>query len=493
MSTADALAELARRRAAATAVRPRRSEGFTARERIARLLDEDSFLELGRLAHSDVPGFEERTPADGKIAGYGRIDGRTVAVAAEDVTVLAGAGGRVGTRKAHDLAMQAVEKGHPFVFLGEAGGARIPDILGSDGMSSMTAGTGLGRRMRRVPFVTGIFGECFGSPSWYAAVSDFVVQVKGSCMAVSGPRVLEIATGERVTNEELGGWEVHARVTGLTDRSAAGEDDALRLVREFLAFLPAHAGELPPLRRSGEDPAERQARLAAVLPDSPRKTYDVRDLLRTLVDDELLFELKPEFDRSVVTALARLDGRPLGIVANNPKFNAGAMGPDGCDKLTSFVCLCDSFNLPLLFVHDTPGFYVGKAAEHKRMPGKIMTALQALAMATVPKISLVVRKSYGMAYGNMGGPGMGMDFVFAWPTADISFMAPEVAANVTRRPVEELQRGGAPWRAAGLGYLDDVIAPAESRATLVRAFEIARGTKHGGLSQRLLAGWPTSF
>ncbi len=139
------------------------------------------------------------------------------------------------------------------------------------------------------------------------------------------------------------------------------------------------------------------------------------------------------------------------------------MGPDGCDKLASFVCLCDSFNLPLLFVHDTPGFYVGKAAEHKRMPGKIMTALQALAMATVPKISLVVRKSYGMAYGNMGGPGMGMDFVFAWPTADISFMAPEVAANVTRRPVEELQRGSTPWRAAGLGYLDDVIAPAESR------------------------------
>jgi acetyl-CoA carboxylase carboxyltransferase component len=329
-------------------------------------------------------------------------------------------------------------------------------------------------------------------------------------MAVSGPRVLEIATGERVGSEELGGWELHARTTGLADRAAEDEDDCLRLIREFLSYLPSNAEEAPPFlaaRESAEAAQARQNGLARLVPDSSRRAYDMRELIRTLADDRIIFELKPDFDRSVTTCLARLDGRTVGILASNPLFSAGAMGPDGCDKATSFICLCDSFNVPMVFLHDTPGFFVGKAAEQKRMPGKIINFVEALSLATVPIVSVVIRKSYGMAYSNMAGPGMDADFVFAWPGADISFMSPEVAVNVIRprslegahdreeksRLYEELRSASAPWRAAGLGYIDDVIAPAHTRNILIQSIAIARGRRSGGIGDHRLAVWPTSF
>lgn len=508
---------LATRRAHALAMggaqrlqRIRDNAGLNARERIAQLLDANSFFEIGLLNHSDVPGMESRTPADGKVCGFGRIEGRPVAVRADDVSVLAGTGGRIGGQKSRQLIAHALDKGFPIVSLGEAGGARLPDIQGSDGLSSLTVGTSLGRRKRQVPMAAAIFGECFGSPTWHAAFADFVVQVKGSCMAVSGPRVLEIATGEKVDAQTLGGWELHARVTGLVDRAVDDEHTALEEIKRFLAFLPSHAAELAPQcppQESSDAASARQEKLARIVPESSRRAYDMRALVRTIVDDEALFELKPEFDRSVFTALARIDGHPVGIIASNPLFSAGAMGPDGCDKSTSFICLCDSFNIPLVFLHDTPGFFVGKAAEIKRMPGKIINFVEALSLATVPIVSLVIRKSYGMAYSNMAGPGMGADFVFAWPGADISFMSPEVAVNVIRPGsaadeaeraakralYDELHEAAAPWRAAGRGYIDDVIAPVDTRTTLIRALEVARGNRNGGIGEHLLANWPTSF
>ncbi|HVT33957.1 MAG TPA: carboxyl transferase domain-containing protein [Nevskiaceae bacterium] len=510
----DALAQLearkerAREMGGADKIERQHARGaLTARERIARLLDADSFFELGQLNHSDVPGMEARTAADGKIAGYGRIDGRSVAVAADDVTVLAGSGGRIGGRKSHRILELAVEKGYPLINLGEAGGARIPDILGSDGLSSMTIGMDAAQRCRRVPMVAAIFGECFGSASWYAALADFVVQVKGSCMAVSGPRVLEMATGEKSSNDELGGWELHARVTGLADRAAEDEAHALAIVREFLSYLPSSEAQLPPVYQGDDEAAARQSRLDTFLPDSPRHGYDMHEIIHTLADHRHFFPVKPEFDRSVITGFMRVDGRSVGVIASNPRHAAGAMGPDGCDKCASFIALCDSFHVPLLFLHDTPGFFVGKAAEQKRMPGKIINFIEALSLATVPIVSIVVRKSYGMAYGNMAGSGMGADFVYAWPTADIGFMAPEVAANVVGGPkiksapdpkaamdqvIAEIRESTAPWRAAGLHYLDDVIRPSDTRAVLIRSMELARGN-NGGRSQRRLANWPTSF
>jgi methylmalonyl-CoA decarboxylase subunit alpha len=486
---------------------------LNARERISHLVDEGSFFEIGMLNHSDVPGMEDKTPADGKVGGFARIEGRPVVVKADDTSVLAGSGGRVGGKKSKMLTDFAFDKGYPLINLGEAGGARLPDIQGSEGLSSMVVGTTMGRRKRRVPMVAAILGECFGSPSWYAAFSDFVVQQKGSCMAVSGPRVLEIATGEKVSNEELGGWELHARVTGQVDVACDTEDDCLRAIREFLSYLPSHNGEAPP--RAEPEPVEsaepRQEKLTALVPESARRAYDMHELVRIVVDHGELLELKPLFDRSVITCLARLDGEVVGIVANNPLHSAGAMGPDGCAKCTSFIVLCDSFNIPLVFLHDTPGFFVSKAAEQKGMPGKIINFIEALVLASVPKVSLVVRKSYGMAYGNMAGAGMGSDFVFAWPGADISFMAPGVAVNVIApKPAsvdpailqahakrqeelrEELHNASSPWKAAGLGYLDDVIAPADTRRVLIESLKLARG-KRGGIGDHELAAWPTSF
>jgi len=480
---------------------------LTARERIAALLDPDSFLESGMLNHSDVPGMEDKTAADGKICGFGAIDARTVAVTADDPTVLAGSGGRVGSGKAMRVHQMAIEKGYPIINLGEAGGARIPDIQGSDGLSSMTMKAEAGRRMRRVPMISTIMGECFGAPSWMAALSDFVVQVRGSCMAVSGPRVLEMATGERVSNEELGGWKLHAEVTGQVDRVAEDEADCFRIVREFLSFLPSSAADLP-LRIASDDEADkRQSALESMVPVESQRGYDMARVLQTIVDHERIFPIKPDFDRSVITCLARLDGHTVGIIASQPGKLSGAMGPEGCDKCVAFLCLCDSFHIPVILMHDTPGFRVGKDAETKRMPTRIINFIQALSMVTVPKISLVIRKSYGMAYSNMGGHGMGSDFEFAWPGADISFMAPEAAANVVyqrkieesanpeeawRKAVEEMRMGSAPWRAAGLGYLDDVIEPAHTRRVLIRALDLARGAK-GGRSERMLANWPTGF
>lgn len=521
VETADRNEELARRRAqalgmggAAKLQRTRERGALNARERIARLIDPGSFFELGLLTHSDVPGMEARTPADGKIVGIGRIDRRLVLVKADDVTVLAGAGGRIGSQKSKNAVQLAVDKGYPIVNLGEAGGARLPDIQGSDGLSSMTVGTTLSKRRRQVPMVAAILGECFGSPSWHAAFADFVVQLKGSCMAVSGPRVLEIATGEKVDNEELGGWKLHATVTGLVDRAADTEDECLALIREFLGFLPSHAQQLPP-RAEPEAPgsvAERQGKLMTLVPEPSRRAYDMHAVVRTIVDDQHLFELKPLFDRSVITTLARIDGHPVGIIATNPMFSAGAMGPDGCAKCTSFIVLCDSFNIPLVFLHDTPGFFVGKSAEQRGMPGKIINFIEALSQATVPKVAVVVRKSYGMAYGNLAGAGMGADFVFAWAGADISFMSRDVAVNVispldehaspeskalaaVRRDQlrEELHTTSAPWRAAGLGYLDDVIRPDQTRQVLIDALDMARGVRSHGMSEHALAGWPTSF
>jgi len=483
---------------------------LTARERIDALLDAGSFREMGMLNHSDVPGMENETAADGKVAGFGKIEGRPVVVAADDNTVLAGSGGRVGGKKTKNLMEFAVEKGYPIVNMGQAGGARIPDIMGSDGLSSMTIGREAGLRMRRVPMCATIMGECFGSPSWWAALSDFVVQQKGSCMAVSGPRVLEMATGERVDLESLGGWRLHAEVTGQTDRFADTEEECFALVREFLSFLPSHAEELPPVRACTDADADaRQAGVGDLLPTDTRITYDMEKILRAIVDDQHIFPIKPLFDRSVFCGFARLDGHPIGIVASQPKFLAGAMGPDGCDKCSAFIALCDSFHVPLLFIHDTPGFFVGKAAEEKRMPGKIINFIEAVSLATVPKISLIVRKTYGMATGNMAGPGMGADFQLAWPTADISFVAPEVAANIVyarkiaesadpeaarRAAIEEMRLGSRPWAAAGKGYLDDVIEPKDTRRMLIECFALARG-KNGknAMSQRRLANWPTTM
>jgi acetyl-CoA carboxylase carboxyltransferase component len=512
--------ELARRKAQARAMggaekidRQHARGRFTARERIDRLLDPGSFLEIGMLNHSDMPGMEERTPADSKIAGYGTIDGRPVAVVSNDFTVLAATSSRVAGRKEGELKLQAARRGCPVVYLGEAGGARMPDIMGSAGLASYGGGghdtyLQIMSRVRQTPMATAVLGECYGMPTWMACLSDFVVQVKGSAMGVSGPRVVALALGETVGDEELGGWRVHAEVTGSVDRVAESEDECLALIRTFLGYLPSHCDELPPRAAAPEGSGAGMPRILELLPEKRNRGYDMHRILGCIVDAQSLFPLKPDFGRSVITALARIDGSVVGIVANQPMVNAGAMDTDGIDKVLSFLCLCDSFNIPLLFFHDIPGFMVGKDAERRRVAAKVMNYMNALGQLSVPRIAVIVRKTYGMAFWNMCGSGCGADFLVAWPTAEMSFVDPAIAANVVygARPeagnrnspewqalMQRMMDDASPYGAAGRHLIHDVIDPRTTRDFLSRALEISVNRPRGGVGEHRLANWPTKF
>lgn len=485
---------------------------LTARERIDKLLDAGTFDELGLLAHSDLPEARERTPADGKITGFGVVNGRTVFVAADDVTVMAGAGGRVGVGKQYKGSTYAARKGFPIIVLGDAGGARVPDIMGSAGMMSMVYPIQGQPRDRQVPQITAIMGECYGGPSWTAAVSDVIIQVKGAVMAVGGPSILEIATGEQATPEALGGWELHATQTGQVDLFAEDETECLWLIRRLLGYLPAHAGELPPVWPAEDPPEARLDNILDVVPANPKESYDMHAVINLIADADSVLEFKPHYDGSLITCLARLDGHVVGFLANNPLVTAGAMGPGACEKATAFICFCDSFHIPLIFLHDTPGFLIGQAAEMRKMPLKIMTFIQALHQSTVPRVSVVIRKSYGMAHCNMAGGNMESDILLAWPTAEVSFVAPEVAVNIVygrklnqiqdpdeeastkEALIEELDRANAPWDAAGANFIDKVIDPRDTRWEIIKALRRARGDNgQKGFSQRRLASWPRFF
>ena len=486
---------------------------LTARERIDRLLDPDTFLEVGMLNHSDVAGMEDKTPADSKVAGFGKIDGRRVAVVSNDFTVLAATSSRIAGRKEGELKALAAHRGYPVVYLGEAGGARMPDIMGSAGLASYGGGgfdtyLQIMSRVRQTPMLTAILGECYGMPTWMACLSDFVVQVKGSAMGVSGPRVVELALGESVTDEELGGWQVHAEITGNTDRVAENEEECFQILRQYLSYMPSHCDELPPEVPVPDGSGLEMDRILDYLPEKGNRGYDMHRILNCIVDKNSLFPLKPAFGKSVITALARIDGSVAGIVANQPMFNAGAMDTDGIDKVISFLCLCDSFNIPLLFFHDIPGFLVGKDAERKRVAAKVMNYMNALGLLTVPKISIIVRKTYGMAFWNMCGSGCGTDFLVAWPSAEISFVDPAIAANVVyggkasasdkqsdewQDLMKQLVDDASPYGAAGKHYIHDVIDPRDTRTYITRALEISHNARRKGIGEHKLANWPTKF
>jgi acetyl-CoA carboxylase carboxyltransferase component len=512
--------ELARRRQRALdmggpeKIAQQRARGrLTARERIERLIDPGSFFEIGGLNHSDMPGMEERTPADSKVAGYGKIGGRTVAVISNDFTVLAATSSRIAGRKEGELKHQAALRGHPVVYLGEAGGARMPDIMGSAGLASFGGGghdTYLKTmsRVRRTPMVTAILGECYGMPTWMACLSDFVVQVKGSAMGVSGPRVVEMALGEKVSDEELGGWRVHAEITGSVDRVAENEDECFELIRAYLSYMPAHDGELPPRAAVPEGSGAEMPRILERLPEKRNRGYDMHRILACIADRESLFPVKPDFGKSVITALARVSGRVVGLVANQPMHNAGAMDTDGIDKVVSFLCLCDSFNIPLVFFHDIPGFLVGREAERRRVAAKVMNYMNALGLLSVPRIAVIVRKTYGMAFWNMCGSGCGTDFIVAWPSAEMSFVDPAIAANVVyggkppaadkssaewRALMQRMVDDASPYGAAGRHLIHDVIDPADTRDYIARALEISFDRRTGGVGRHALANWPTKF
>ncbi len=478
----------------------------TARDHIAAFVDPGTFTEVGMFARSERLDDHAATPGDGKIGGHAMLDGRAVSVVADDVTVKRATSSLVGARKLQRIYEQAARAGNPFVYFGETGGARLPDSITAVGYSSEPVFPWLARRGREIPVAAAIVGDSFGGSSFVAGLADFVVQVRGSTLAVTSPRVIEVATGEKVSMEALGGADVHDRVTGQVDLVVDDDDDACDAVRAFLSYLPARAGALAP-RSSTRASRLPDPSIGACVPEKRTQTYDVRTVIERLVDEGTYLELKPRFGASIVTALARLDGRAVGIVASQPAYLVGSLTPDACAKATRLLCLCDAFAIPLVFLQDTPGFLVGTKVEHDRLLARAMLFLEALCLTRVPRLSVVLRKAFGLAFFSMGGPGMGSDLLVSWPGAEIGFMDPVVGANVLHRVELDALEGDARREelhrfARGLGAdfdpraiaaamnLDDIIDPADTRAVLARALDRLCDSPTWADRPSLLAHWP---
>ncbi|GAA5035588.1 acyl-CoA carboxylase subunit beta [Microbacterium fluvii] len=478
---------------------------LTAREAIDALLDEDSFREWGTFVVSRIRGDWDRTPADGKIVGFGTVSGRPVAIAADDVTVKRGASGSMGGRKKARIMQQALRARIPLVLFGESAGARIPDTLGAEDAAEFAIDTAPSMRGRAIPMISVIAGDSFGGSSFAAAQSDLVVQVEGSCIAVTSPRLIEVATGEKITGEALGGSEVHARRTGQVDVVVADESTGLSAVGEFLSYLPQHSAELPPRVASSPPLVDRE--LVSIVPARAQRAYDMRVLLQRVVDEGRIFELKRDFGSSVITALARLGGHSVGVIASQPMQQAGALDHDACDKITRFICMCEAFNVPLVFLQDVPGFMVGSAVEHERLLSKVIKLQQALALSTMPKFTVVVRKGFGLAYLALGGAPEIVDGLYAWSSAQIGFMERKAGAQVLHGSdlsgLSGAERAGLldaasagveaefdAWGPARRMRIDEVIDPSETREVLISDLDRHADREVLDDRERPLTHWP---
>ena len=482
--------KLARRRAAGS---------LNARERVACLLDKGSWQESGLFGTAATPDLRDVTPADGKITGFGHVDGRPVGVVAYDFTVKGSSSAATNNKKMGHIKELGTRLGVPVVVLGESTGVRMPDIMGGRGMGGLQDGTRF-LRTRRSPWVSGTFGFSFGSAAWHACAADFNVMRKGAVMAVSSPKLVSLATRRDVDPEELGGWQLHYEVTGFADQVGDTDEEALLAIRRFLGYLPGNSDELPPRLDVDADviPAED---VLALVPEARSKVYDVRPVIDAIVDRGSRFELKQGFARNLVTALARIDGRSVGIIANNPISKAGALDADACVKATSMLVLCDSFNIPVICLVDQPGFLVGIEAERRGIVGKVINWMNALSLCTVPRLTVLLRKSYGQAYVNMGAGGTA-DEIAAWWSAEVSFMDPRSAVEIVHgvraeedteafeAHLQEMARESTAYDVAAVYGVQDVIDPGETRSWLSTKLDLYEPLQVGAHDLR---AWPTSY
>ncbi|MHB8508711.1 MAG: acyl-CoA carboxylase subunit beta [Candidatus Dormibacteria bacterium] len=466
---------------------------LNARERLDLLFDAGSFVEFGLLATGQSMKGEaydpDKTAADGVITGHGKVDGRAIYVAAYDFTVMAGSMGMVGEQKVSRLRDLALRNRRPIVWLLDSAGARIQDAAGST-----FAGTGFlfwdqVNMSGVVPQVAAMLGPCSAGTAYIPGLSDFVPMVKGtSSMSLGGARLVKAATGEEVTDHEMGGSQVHCYESGVGDLEVEDDAACIAAVREFLSFMPSNNTELVP-ELPTQDPVDRREDFSKLVPANPRQAYDMRKVLRKLADDGHVFEIKPTWARNIITAFIRMGGRAVGVVANQPMFKAGALDNDSADKAARFIRMCDAFGVPLLFLQDVPGFIVGKEVEKNGIIRHGAKMLYAVSEATVPKITVIVRKAYGAGYFVMCGKGYYPDLLVAWPTAEISVMGPEGAVNIifnkqieaaddpdaTRAIfVDMIRQQINPYVAANWGMIDDVIDPADTRRVIIEGLEVAR-------------------
>ncbi len=500
MSLQERFDELRRRRAQAELAggdervrRQHKAGKRTARERLELLLDPGSFLELDKFVVHQSHDFgmaEQRIPGDGVVTGSGRIHGRPAFVFAQDFTVFGGSLSEAYARKICKVMDLAMKTGAPVIGLNDSGGARIQEgVVSLAGYADIFLRNTLASGV--VPQISAIMGPCAGGAVYSPAITDFVFMVKNTAyMFVTGPDVIRSVTHESVSAEELGGAQTHNATSGVAHFAADSEEECLALIRELMTFLPQNNLEDPPLRPT-QDPADRRDEaLQTIVPDQPNKPYDMKDLIRTVLDDRYFFEIQAAFAPNLIIGLGRLGGRPVGIVANQPAHLAGCLDINASLKGARFVRFCDCFNLPLVTFEDVPGFLPGTAQEFGGIIKHGAKLLYAFCEATVPKLTVITRKAYGGAYCVMSSKHIRGDANFAYPTAEIAVMGPDGAVNILyRRELERAPDPAAfrdaktreyremfanPYVAAERGYVDEVIEPRDTRARLCAALELVR-------------------
>jgi propionyl-CoA carboxylase beta chain len=463
---------------------------LTARERIDLLLDEGSFEEFDMFVEHRATDFgmaENKVPGDGVVTGWGRINGRTVFVFSKDFTVFGGSLSNAHAQKIVKVQTQALKMGAPIIGLFDAGGARIQE--GVDGLAGYadiflqnTLASGV------IPQISVIMGPCAGGDVYSPAITDFIFMVKDtSYMYVTGPDVVRTVTHEEVTHEELGGYRVHALKSGVADGAFENDLEALTQVRRLIDFLPCSNREKPPVRESFDEPYRDEPSLDTLVPANPNKPYDIKELILKVVDEADFFEISPDYAKNIVVGFARLDGQPVGIVANQPQVLAGVLDIDSSRKGARFVRFCDAFDIPLITFVDVPGFMPGTKQEQGGLIRHGAKLLFAYAEATVPKITLITRKAYGGAYDVMASKHLRGDINYAWPTAEIAVMGSKGAVEIIFRnqtpeqlaeaEAEYKARFANPFVAASRGYIDDVIMPHGTRRRIVKALKNLAGKK----------------
>ncbi|MEE9293203.1 MAG: carboxyl transferase domain-containing protein, partial [Acidobacteriota bacterium] len=499
----DPLEELKRRNREAEAgggeerLRRQRAEGkLPARERIQILLDPGSFQELDRfVVHrcSDFGMDQQRIPGDGVITGHGTVDARPIFVFAQDFTVFGGSLSETYAIKICKIMDLAMKVGTPIVGLNDSGGARIQEgVVSLGGYADIFLRNTLASGV--VPQISAIMGPCAGGAVYSPAITDFNIMVEGtSYMFITGPDVIKSVTHEDVSKQELGGAMTHASVSGVAHFAAADDAGALSLIRELLSYLPSNNMEDPPRHEAGDDPDREEPKLDTLIPQEPNRPYDIKDILRCVLDAGVFLEVHEHFARNMVVGFGRMDGGVVGIIANQPAVLAGTLDIDASLKGARFVRFCDAFNVPLLVFEDVPGFLPGTDQEHRGIIKHGAKLLYAFAEATVPKITVITRKAYGGAYCVMGSKHLRTDFNFAYPMAEIAVMGPEGAVNILyrrelaessnpeelrRRKVEEFRDKFAnPYVAAERGFIDEVIEPRTTRGKVIRALRLLKSKK----------------
>ncbi|HVO44100.1 MAG TPA: acyl-CoA carboxylase subunit beta [Aggregatilineales bacterium] len=489
--------------------RQHRAGKLTARERIELLLDPGSFHEMDAFVVQRARDFgmdkpENQYLGDSVVTGYGTIDGRLTYVFSQDFTIIGGSLSEVHADKIIKIMEMALKTGAPIIGLNDSGGARIQEgVVSLGGFADIFLRNTLASGV--VPQLSAIMGPCAGGAVYSPALTDFIFMVRNtSYMFVTGPDVVKAVTQEDVTSEELGGASMHSEVSGVCHVVADSEPDCFFLLRELLGYLPQNNMEDPPFVASRDDNLRMDARLDSIIPDRPDKAYDIKDVIKLIVDDMRFFEIQESFAPNIVVGFARLGGHSIGIIANQPAVLAGVLDIDASEKAARFIQFCDSFNIPILTFEDVPGFMPGTAQERGGIIRSGAKLLFAYCEATVPKLTVITRKAYGGAYCVMSSKHIRGDLNFAWPTAEIAVMGPDGAVNIIFRreianaadPVAKKaelvemyrEKFANPYVAASRGYIDDVIMPSETRPRLINGLEMLKNKrdsnpakKHGNI------------